>query len=366
MEMSRSRSLLGDRNNLGFGSLLCSATEGDFCHFINEDEKQAIKYDCLPGNENVISCKYCNKKAFLDEVDGLDFNTVKLKIPFQGELPGFIPLMQKEHLLKALPGDVPQNVTGIALGDIFRSRPKDRFGELTDIDDLVFDERLLKSPLVKSKKVVLFMFGQDKLIEKVWRERDKLKLFENIKRLGAIAVTGINFSVFLGECPWFHALSLKKSIKSLEIAESFGLPTIPHFYAVNDHHRKRIGEWLNNNTKVKVITINCQLQKSDNDFEEVLKTIAYISENVKTEVKIILQGPRKNWVKSILKKYKNVIIAHSAASYSACMKTCFVYSELLGDLVKLPYDKEKDVFSILRENTVAFSLLLSRMRVASS
>ena len=96
----------------------------------------------------------------------------------------------------------------------------------------------------------------------MWWNREAAGFFETISGMGFLAVTGMNFSIFSGECPFSHALNTKKCLSYSEELNRLGVWTIPHVYAINEPQRERWTEWLIARPHVRLVTINTQLQRS--------------------------------------------------------------------------------------------------------
>jgi hypothetical protein len=135
--------------------------------------------------------------------------------------------------------------------------------------------------------------------------------------MGFAAVTGINFSVFFGECGFAQALNLKKSLKSAELFQQAGSISIPHVYFAHELHLKRWIAWLQANPTVNTIAINCQFRKAD-DAAFMAAGIIYLLENVGRKLTVILEGPDPGKMKNLFKKYPDSItVAMKGLSLSA-------------------------------------------------
>ena len=93
-------------------------------------------------------------------------------------------------------------------------------------------------------------------------------------------------------CPLGQHLNIKKSLFFADLLDKSGIPCIPHIYAISDNQRKRVISWLNNNPQVRIIAINCQLQKPRYHFNVLKETVKSILEGTNGRVHIILEGLR--------------------------------------------------------------------------
>jgi len=255
------------------GSLLseqCLVSTGKFLPVVHPEEANVVRIACYnPAGENIVTCRDNRKAKFLAEVEGLALNTV-----LESEvcsLDSYIPIYDFRTLDQALQAN--SNVVGLNLSSILRSAIREKAGIFVP-QKIVFRDSLDIAKLCKQKKVILFLSGPDALIEWVWYNREICNLFTQLQRMNFYAVTGFNFSVFGGECPFAHALNQKRSLYSSMLIRQHGLRTIPHVYAINKCHITRYQKWLSENPDVQLITINCQLQRSERDISQVVQSVS--------------------------------------------------------------------------------------------
>lgn len=265
---------------------LCRA--GDFAPHIHPDEALRVLKDCgTQGRMNVVTCTDNEVNAFLEEVDGLDMSTVTIGSK-SGLLSPVVPVIP--YSMFSLPSStVPWEVVGITINDILTKRIRLKSGHYYVPDGTTIDRKILTSPIFAGKRVVLFSTGRDVLIETLWWDRHDADLFNTLTSMGFYAITGMNFSLFEGECPFAQALNIKKSLSYAGEIDGRGIWSIPHVYARNQYQRDRWKEWLNANGGVSTVTINSQLQRSRaGDMSVVFETARFLLEN--TGVMIMFQG----------------------------------------------------------------------------
>jgi hypothetical protein len=252
---------------------------------ITPEESHSIRVPCYnPAGENIITCQDNRKELFLGEVGGLQLDTI---IRSNVTLPmDYIPVFDPRTLDQAVHS--PSPIIGLTLSCIVRSAMTKRVGGFVT-QPIRFHPKEKIAAICRAKQVVLFMTGQDTLIEWVWFQRDQCGLFEYIKEMGFLAVTGFNFSVFGGECPFAQALNQKKALYSSELMETFGIAVIPHMYAVNYHHLARYRQWLAKNPVLQLITINCQCQRKQSNISQLVHVVgSLLTENPRLH--FLLQG----------------------------------------------------------------------------
>lgn len=270
-------------------SKLCQSTKISPC--IHPDEMKLVNAPCAGRSRlNIVTCQDVGIEKDLADVAGLDMANVKLHVPGKA-LPDDIPIIPRD-MFKCPSNKIPSETVGVMLNDILsnKCRKKNGFSHMPKNHGI--NQGVLNNRAFKGKSVILFSTGTDVLIETLWWERRQIDFFKRIVGMGFDAITGMNFSVFNGECPFAHALNIKKSVLYCGEFDKLGVWTIPHIYAINDHHRERWKCWLLANPVVQMVTINSQLQRRQKQgMNEVFKTVLFLLEN--TRVEIIIHGSPK-------------------------------------------------------------------------
>lgn len=268
-----------------FGTSLCDAD--NFTPLIKPSDKGLIINRC-PGNYiNMVDCHCKDIHLFIDEVHGLNFENKTIQGP-SPLIESMGPVIPKEWFNRD-PSTIRHEIVGLRIGDIITPRPrKNSAGILTISDNIRIDLSALKFPAFQGKRVVLFATGIDVVIEKLWYKRFAINLFEAIASGEFYAVTGMNFSLFLYECPLGHLINLNKSLIFCEELSKLGVPVIPHIYAITDTHREMWVNWLKRHPNIQTVLINTQMQRDRISMYEVELTVEALLKN--TAVSIILNG----------------------------------------------------------------------------
>lgn len=252
-----------------------------FPFIIAPEEAMGIVDMCKHDRQLYIRCRDCEIDAFLAETDGLELHTVNNLGRVDLSLPHFIPIADDFAFREEL--DIGTEFIGLQLKDTFRK------GDRSIATDIIRN-----SPLLRGRQVIQFSSGRDDLLEPMWAIREEMEWFRNMRTMGLAAATGVNFSVYECMCPFGQHFNIKKSLFSASLMQAAGVPAIPHFYAVNPNQRAREIRWLNANPEVRLISINCQSQKTYQDLRVLKETIIYFLENSNKELHIILEGFRLN------------------------------------------------------------------------
>jgi hypothetical protein len=280
---------------LSLYSLACKS--GQFAPHIHPKEASAVRRRCAGnGRRDIVTCYDDGWEQDLAAVGGLNMMEISIG-GSSASLPNSVPIVPKE--LFGQPDDIiPSGVVGVRLNDILTkgvSTKQTGHRYLPEGSDV--DPYILSQPIFKGKQVILFSTGQDVLIETLWWERYEIDLLPTLSGMGFLGITGMNFSVFDGECAFAHALNIMKSLRFCEELNRLGVWVIPHIYAINIYQRQRWADWLIANPGVTIVTINSQLQKSKADLDNLTATVRHLLKH--TSVEIILQGANQNLMRGL-------------------------------------------------------------------
>src|SRR3989344_4230045 len=291
-----------------FYSGMCKS--GDISPHVHPDEAMAVLIPCADRHRlNVVTCQDDAKEEDLADVGGLDLMDVRRGVSGTA-LPEFIPIIPR-GMFRRQGCEIPSGTVGIVLNDILTKKISSKHGRYQWPKGSKVNRKVLENSAFQGKRVILFSTGPDVLIETLWWDRRGAGLFNTIATMGFAAVTGMNFSVISGECPFGHALNLKKSLCYCKELDELGVWTIPHIYAINDRQRERWKKWLLANPLVGVVTINTQLQrKQSHGMNEVFRTVRFLLKN--TSVDIIIHGRAKGVLDGLHRKFGKRL--HFAAS----------------------------------------------------
>ena len=267
-------------------SLHCRADS--LSSLINSKEKQHVTKQCLGNGINIIDCRHSDAESFIRDAGGLDLMEKRMKsetMKIDTNLPVITP-----DCFEMRPEEIDSDTVVLRLRDVLSVGPWLRYGYYALSDEVRLKFDVLDKPIFKGKKTILSCTERDVIIEKLWWLKYPTKLFEEIAAAKFHAVVGMNFSLFIGECPFGHLINLNKSLRFCQELSSRGVKVIPHVYAVNDWQRKKLTQYINANQNIYTIAINTQLQRDWYSKHQTRLTIqALINE---TSVNILLVGRR--------------------------------------------------------------------------
>lgn len=267
---------LPDNNQQTLFSTTCDVSHGLFEPTIDRMKAAFAKTTCEnPLRENIVTCKDSELDKFINEVDGLAFDTMLPAI--NTPLPLHIPILDvgtAKLSYSAIPIGI--GMLGMTIGDVISKGTKFHAGTLQEQASVEFRMTLLTGNALKGKDVILFNSGPDTLLEMLWHQRKKISLFEKLGIMKFSYATGMNFSVMPGECPVGQRLNQKKSLVSAGILSELGLPSMPHVYAIDEYDINDWVTYLKNNQHIRIVSMNCQLQKSIADKATVIRAVTSI------------------------------------------------------------------------------------------
>jgi len=262
-------------------------SKGKYLPLIPRTEGYCVSKSCFnPLRENIVTCKDPDAQAFLDEVGGLKLD-LQLRSNLDG-IPAYIPILD----LGACKHDgIPDEtqIVGISLPDLVSNAIIFKAGAYHIQDKIRFRTDILLQPGFRGKKVVLFLSGPDSLIENIWYHRKECHFYETIKQMGFWGVSGFNFSVIGGECPFSQALNIKRSLFSSFELDRIGIQAIPHVYAISRSQIGRWIDWFRQNPSIKYFAMNCQLQKKQDDIRLIISAVTGILSS-SPRLHAVLQG----------------------------------------------------------------------------
>lgn len=304
----------------------------------------------------VACCNHPDIEEFIEDVDGLDFATVKAKEIPCSPLPLFIPGICSSGFRK---NKICLPWVTLSVSEIFKSQPRKNKGILRVPKSSLKDNLRKSFNLDPKTKIILLSYGPDKLIEKIWLD-DEINYFPKIKQMGIEMATAFNFSLFWGECRLGQRINLKKSLKTFELYQKYNISSVPHIYWLNEFDLKEWIKWLSANPSVKIVSLNLQMLIQQDMF--VLNGIRYLIKHTSHPISLFLSGRFDlNFFRKVSKITKYVVISNlniymqAQRSYKLVKKTDrlqFIYnnnlskSKMFHQGVQLYEEELRKIFNI--------------------
>ncbi|GEM_PF-3815600 len=331
----------GEQLSLALRNNKCKCGDhADLLPYICIEDGENVTSHCSGTGNKVIDCRHPDLRECINEIDGLDLNEVNaVKVVTPEELPNFIPVICNR--LFKLPSELmPYEIVGVSLADFLGVSVRRINGSLVVSKPKIRSE-LLRLPIFENKKVILFSTGQDVVIERLWGEIKELNYFEILRKVGFTAVTAINYSLFLNECPIGHSINMKRSLKTFNWTQRAGKIGIPHIYWLNDCHLDRWLNWLDINPLVRLVTINCRLFKKV-DFPLVIKGFKRLTEETDGKLHLLVEGASMKLLECLRSFSANIHVAIKyptvyAANY---IRLDYMNNHLVRNMVKTSTPKD--------------------------
>lgn len=309
-------------------SPMCKVSDGSFLGVAAEKAVDVTEV-CDPLGRKIVSCANPYLEDFIDEVGG----NLELDIPLPAvniDLPTYIPILdgRTAHMSRF---SIPAGITtlGLTFEDVLKRGVVRKAGAWHEQKDIEFDLTARMGDAFHNKKVIFLPSGPDTMIEWLWFNRDECSMFRYFKAMNFDLITGINFSVIKGECPCGQCLNQKKSLLSAKISSDMGIPAIPHIYTIDKYDIEAWAKYLEANPQVRLVAMNCQLQKRKDDIEALIKAINTLMSRF-PDLRFLLTGFHLNRAVEFGSNLERIHFADKSAvkEAQAHMKFFFDYNTL--------------------------------------
>ena len=323
---------------INLNALYCEAVSTDvFPEIPRQYALSATRLCDEVHNDGVLSCKHPYRDEYYEEGKGLDFQNKYVK-GTNSSIPFYIPIPNRDVL--KLPISLPHSVTGVRLKDVFPNAVHSYQGSLHYTSASCPDTTLTQSPVYASSTQMLFYSGPDLLIEGINREKEEHSVYKVLQDLGISIATSPDFSVNEGSCTYGQMVNTNRSLAVAEEMNKYGMLSVPNVFAINSYLLKLWVEYLNVNTSIGIISINCQRQrKNPRDKEVLIGYILKILENVNRPIHIILHGfpiTQKAYLFQLKKYACQIHFAESAPFYTVVCKFHYqTYSPVTQRLIDI-------------------------------
>lgn len=143
--------------------------------------------------------------------------------------------------------------------------------------------------LPPGKAVILHMFGPDELIERLWTEQFRCRVWDQVAEVGFSLVLGPNYSVY-GEHPRFeHLINMRRSLLAAARLASLGVPAVPNVYWWTGEDLER---WIDciENLGLSAVAVNAQTYRTKKDWAFMLAGLKHMGETLGNRVTVFLNG----------------------------------------------------------------------------
>lgn len=247
-----------------------------FAGYVEDDDHHCNDLGMGPVGYSVIAEDSPDIDRWLAEVRGVDIQDVSAKdIPIPA-LPDYIPTITKGSA--KLFTKFSPSIVAVKLGDVVSME------ELRVADSLVG-----RFGIPPGTQVLLQGYGKDRLLENIWPKRHEV--FSKLASLGFCAVTGLNYSVWRSQPHAERLINIKRAHLTYQELQHLGVPAVPHMYWCGQINLEAWLRWLDNNPAVKVMAIDMQTMRSDDDWERALAELRYFVSRLGRPIHFLITGP---------------------------------------------------------------------------
>lgn len=264
-----------------------------FTELIEDDDDNCLSFGNFKSGYEFFAEDHPDLPKWLADVKGVGFGDIKAQ-SLRFNLPNstFIPVVARgsQKILK----DTPQPFVGVSIGDVVTGKSLSVPSEIRS-----------KFGIDAKSKIILFCFGKDELIERIWTNRKTV--FPKIASLDFDLVTGINYSIWLNQPHAERLINLKRSLVTFTEFQKLGVPAIPHMYWYGHKDILRWCEWVKNNKNVNLIAVDPQTERKNQIWEQTVKDLGYFVSHLDREIHFLIIGPstqkRIDQLKKVLPKF---------------------------------------------------------------
>ena len=165
-----------------------------------------------------------------------------------------------------------------------------RLEDVVSRHELRVAKNLDRFGLPKGTKPILQCYGSDTLIENLWPLRKEV--FAQLAKLGFVAATSVNYSMWDDQPHAERLINIKRGLITFEDWQAAGVPAIPHIYWYGYKDLAAWAEWLRANPDVDVVAINLQTIRSQLEWDQAMRHLAYFVSILKGRpVHFLINGP---------------------------------------------------------------------------
>lgn len=228
------------------------------------------------GGLEVIHPARPDVRRYLDTVAGPDFLTEVARPIAVPPLPRYLPQLHNRTALRGFLSEPTYAVRGgVVVGTRRQPLTASRLRGLVG--------------LRPEQRLVLLLFDDDRLLERVW---DELPLLAP-----ALAVAGYDLIVAPSYSCWFgrarteHMYNLKRSLRVLTALQGLGAPAIPRIGWVTVHDVERAAEWIDANPGVKAVGVDLATFRTDAGWAAQVEGLDLLDRLTEHRLSYVINGP---------------------------------------------------------------------------
>jgi hypothetical protein len=140
-----------------------------------------------------------------------------------------------------------------------------------------------------TQKLVLLLFGQDQVLERLWN--DSPALLPEIAAAGFDLVVGPSYSTWTPRPRTEHLYNLKRSFIFYRALQQLGAPAVPRLAWVTEHDVRRCAAWVLANPAVELIGLDWTTYRADADWRAQLEALGLLDRMTGRRLRYLINGP---------------------------------------------------------------------------
>jgi Domain of unknown function (DUF4417) len=218
-------------------------------------------------------------RRYLRSVNGPCFDTVFARPVAVADLPRYLPQLRTRS---ALTGALDESVYGVRADVVIGQRPNAL--SVAELKALV--------GLRGTQHLVLLLFGQDRVLERLWA--DSLALLPQIAEAGFDLIVAPSFSTWTPRPRTEHLYNLKRSLVVFQALQQLGAPTLPRVAWVTQYDIRRWATWLDANPAVERVGLDWMTYRSDKDWRSQIEGLGLLDRLTGRRLTYLINGPTKS------------------------------------------------------------------------
>jgi hypothetical protein len=213
---------------------------------------------------------------YLRSVDGPGFDTVTAEPVTVADLPQYLPQVRTRSVLA---GALDEPVYAVRVDVVIGRRA--RVLPAADLKNRV--------GLQPTQKLVLLLFGQDNVLERLWN--DGHALLPQIAAAGYDLVVAPSYSTWTPRPRTEHLYNLKRSLIFYRALQQLGVSAVPRLAWVVEQDIRRYAAWVLANPAVELVGLDWTTYRGDTDWWGQMAGLGLLDRLTGRRLRYLINGP---------------------------------------------------------------------------
>jgi hypothetical protein len=228
------------------------------------------------GGLHVIHPSHPDRDRHMASVRGPDFMTVRARRVDVPMLPAYLPQIR---MRRGLRGSLTERIYGIRGWEVIGKRQK----------LLRADQIRAELGLQPTQKLVLILFDDDVLLERLWQEAEVL--LGDLVDARFDLVVGPSYSIYEPRPRLEHLFNFKRALEVFARCQQLLIPAIPRGGWYTEFDVRRLADWLNANRVVRWLGIDLQTLREPTEWSAVLHGFQSLDALTGRRLRYLVNGP---------------------------------------------------------------------------